>query len=127
MNTIERETLRTLLRKWQAGELTDLQVYAEAEALWEQFPEVPQFSQDDPRSINVEVLLNLTLLYQQLITPQDIPALLAFLDTPPGKEKEGWQKLHDYWDHIDFEQRRKELLNHPYYSKYPVQKRRGSE
>lgn len=121
MNIIEREVLRNLLRRWQAGELTDLQVREEAEAFWEQLSEVPRFSKDDPRSINFEVLLNLNMLYQQLIIPEDIPALLGFLDTPVGKEREGWQALHDYWASVDFKQRLQVLRSHPYYSKFSIQ------
>lgn len=71
-------------------------------------------------AIALEVLLNLTALYEQLITPEDIPALLTFLATPPGKELEGWRALHQYWDSIDFEQRRLKLMSHPYYSKFPI-------
>ena len=45
------------------------------------------------------------------LTTEDIPAILEFLDTPPGKELEAWDKWEKYWDNLDYPARRKRLLS----------------
>jgi hypothetical protein len=105
-HTPERETLRALLHRWQAGELTPIRVLVAAERLWEQDqqfgqPAAPTYARSDPHSIFYAVLWLLEALHVQPVTPDDIPAILAFLDTPAGSEESGWQQWDGYWDGID--------------------------
>jgi hypothetical protein len=72
-------------------------------------------SDTDDQSIAIEVLAQLEILNHQLITREDIPALLDFLDTPPRQAARGWKQWRQYWDGIDFAQRRRELATNPYY------------
>ena len=113
-----RERLRELLDRWQAGALDERAVHEAAEALSESFPgDLPSYPQSEPRSIAIEVLSQLEILNWQLITRQDIPALLDFLGTRRGEEERGWERYQKYWDSVDFDRRLKELADNPYYSK----------
>lgn len=116
----KQEILRSLLQRWSLGELTEREVHEEAERLWDQVQQPQQYPQDDPVSIWVEVVSNLSILGWQLIIPDDIPAMLTFLDTPSGRELEGWAKWQQYWKTIDFEKRRQSLAGNPYYAKSAV-------
>ncbi len=116
----ERETLELLLKNWGLDVLTEREVHEEAEILWEEVAMSADYPEDDPRSITAEVLSQLSVLNWQLIVVDDIPAILAFLATPPGQEPQAWQDWLDYWKNIDFEQRRISLLSNPYYAKSPV-------
>lgn len=116
MAQIIGEQLRQLLHRWQTGELTEREVHETAEAMLEQLPPLPVYPASSPQSIPMEVLYDLDILNHQLITAADIPALLAFLDTPPGHEPEGWRKLQVYWEGINFDQRRQALADNPYYA-----------
>lgn len=44
------------------------------------------------------------------LTTDDIPMILEFLDTPPGKSLEAWDKWEKYWANLDYPARRKKLL-----------------
>ncbi len=69
----------------------------------------------DTTSIVLEIISNLEILNHQLITADDIPAMLDFLDTPAGKEQEGWTKWKIYMGSIDWNQRKLELKGNCYY------------
>jgi hypothetical protein len=106
-----RETLATLLRRWQRGELTPLEVLVAAEGLWERDPlsgqpQAPVFLRSDPKAIDYHVLWLLEVLHCDPLLPVDIPAILAFLETPPGQEAEAWRRWEAYWAAIDWEARR---------------------
>ncbi len=45
------------------------------------------------------------------LTTDDIPFILKFLDTPPDKSLEAWERWEKYWENIDYLARRKKLLN----------------
>jgi hypothetical protein len=70
---------------------------------------------NDPESIAIEVLSQLEILNHQLITTDDIPVIMEFLDTPPGEERDGWVKWQSYWKNVDYENRKRELIANPYY------------
>lgn len=75
-----------------------LKLYKELEA-------IPQLPRDDSRSIPIEVRSHLEILNHQLIVPEDIPAILAFLDTPPGEELAAWHVWESYWNNMDYDRR----------------------
>ncbi len=71
------------------------------------------YPKSDPRSIGFEVLLLLEGSWREPIeqlTTDDIPMILEFLDTPPGKSLEAWEKWEKYWANLDYSVRRKKLL-----------------
>jgi hypothetical protein len=114
LDEADRSILRSLLLQWEARKLTEKDVHEAAEGLWESH-EWPEYSEADDRSIAIEVLSQLEILNHQLITTEDVPALLGFLDTTPGQAARGWIQWRQYWDGIDLEQRRRELATNPYY------------
>jgi hypothetical protein len=111
----DREVIRSLLEQWRSNELDERGVHEEAERLldehgWIEYPE------NDDRSVVMEALSQLGVLNRQLVTREDIPAMLSFLDTPPGEAPKGWQTWRRYWNSLDYEKRREELEQNPYYS-----------
>lgn len=111
---VDRSTLRQLLLRWAVGELTEHDVHETAEQLWEA-DEWPDYGDTDDRSIAIEVLAHLDILNHQLITTQDVPAIVAYLDTVPGQAADGWIQWRQYWANIDWDQRRRQLSGNPYY------------
>ena len=111
----DRGVIRSLLQRWRSNEIDERGVHEEAERLldehgWIEYPE------NDDRSVVLEVLSQLGILNRQLVTREDIPAMLGFLDTPPGEAQKGWQTWRRYWNSLDYEKRREELEQNPYYS-----------
>jgi hypothetical protein len=111
----DREVIRNLLEQWRSNEINEREVHEEAERLldehgWIEYPE------NDGRSVAMEVLSQLAILNRQLVTQEDIPAMLGFLNTPPDETSKGWQTWRRYWNSIDYEKRREELKQNPYYS-----------
>ena len=97
--------MRDLLLRWQAGEIGGLTLYDEAEYMWDEGYPWPDYDSDDPRSIPIEVLSTLETLIAQRVFRADVPALLAFLDAPPGEERAAWNAMGRYWEAIDWDHR----------------------
>lgn len=72
------------------------------------------YPKSDVRSIGFEVLNLLEGVVWaepvESLTTDDIPTILEFFDTPPGKELEAWDKWEKYWANLDYPARRKKLL-----------------
>jgi len=115
MATLERKRLRHWLLQWQAGEMSERDVHKQAEALWDS-TDWPQYPDSDYRSVAVEVLSQLDTLNHQLITISDISTILGFLDTPRGRELDGWRRWRQYWKDIDYDARKRDLAGNPYYA-----------
>jgi len=113
---IDAKALRSLLKRWQRGEIDERSVHEEAERIWASKDEWPVYPDTDPESIPMDVLEQLDVLNHQLIIPADIPAMLAFLDTPLGEEQRGWEEWERYWQGVDIDARRSALMHNPYYS-----------
>ena len=96
--------------------IDEREVHEEAERLCDHYEEWPMFPEHHPESIAIEVLSHLEILNHQLITREDIPAMLTFLDTPLGKELRGWKTWRRYWDGLNLHSRQNVLKNNPYYS-----------
>ena len=107
----------TLLKKWLHKELNEIAVHEMAEVYYEDYADFKMYAESHPESIDMEVLRQLELMNYRLITPDDIPAIISFLETLPGEEREAWEKWKTYWDSIDFDVRRKALTDHPFYRK----------
>ncbi len=107
--------LLEILDKWSKGVVNEREVHELAESLydkygWHDYPE------SDPRSIVFAVLSYLEVLNYELVCEEDIPEIMAFLNTPPGKEIEAWERWKTYWDSIDYEKRKAKLAGNPYYA-----------
>lgn len=72
------------------------------------------YPKSDVRSIGFEVLLFLERIGWdppiEELTTDDIPMILEFLDTPPEKSLEAWDRWEKYWANLDYAARRKKLL-----------------
>lgn len=115
VSEVDTKALRSLLERWQAGEVDERFVHEEAERLWGHRDEWPLYRETDPRSIPLEVLEQLEILNHQLITREDVPTMLAFLDTPPGEQTRGWAAWRRHWQEVDIDARRTALAHNPYY------------
>jgi hypothetical protein len=71
------------------------------------------YPKSDVRSIGLEVLNFLNGVCAgpiEILTTDDIPVILEFLDTPPDKSVEAWDKWEKYWDSLDYQERRRQLF-----------------
>ncbi len=114
-DSIERNLLLDLLRKWETGVLDEQQLHVEAESLWDASDQWPAFPKHDPRSIAIEVLSNLDTMNVGFIGREDIPAIRTFLETPIGREIAAWKTWESYWAKINFTEREKALGSNGYY------------
>lgn len=76
---------------------------------------IDKYPKSDIRSIGFEVLQKLLSAcsdwrFFENLTTDDIPAILEFLDTPPDKTLEAWDKWDKYWASLDYPERRRKLL-----------------
>lgn len=74
------------------------------------------YPKSDVRSIGFEVLNFLDSIVPKsavVLTTEDIPAILEFLDTPPNKSLETWDKSEKYWKNLDYQERQNKLLQTP--------------
>jgi hypothetical protein len=71
-----------------------------------------RYPKSDVRSIGFEVIdkLRSSGFVIENLTTDDIPAILEFLDTPPDKALEAWEKWDKYWASLDYPARRRKLL-----------------
>ena len=111
----DRGVIRNRLQRWRSNEMDEREVHEEAERLLDEHGWI-EYHEDDDRSVVMEVLSQLAILNRQLVTREDIPAMLGFLDTSPGEASKGWQTWRRYWNSLDYKKRREELKQNPYYS-----------
>ncbi len=72
-----------------------------------------KYPKSDVRSIGFEVFEKLSIGLGgpiESLTTDDIPIILEFLDTPPDKTLEAWEKWESYWANLDYPERRRKLL-----------------
>jgi hypothetical protein len=115
---VSREELRNLLNSWQRGAVTERIVHEQGEELLARYVEgdLPDYPEQDPRSVAFEAVFQLENLPVQLVTPDDVPAFLEFLAAPAGAEEAAWTKWKSYWDRMDYARRAQELSSNPYYT-----------
>ncbi len=116
MEQLQRQQVRDLLDRWQRGEIDERKVHEEAEVLWDRYIPAEKYDRVSPQSIALDVLSSLETLNVQLVTPEDIPAMFRFLETPADQERLGWQAWYQYWQNIDYNRRRQSLRDNQYYS-----------
>jgi hypothetical protein len=109
---ITRDDLRSLLTAWHAGSHSAADVHSWAEArfavdAWE--------CEDDVAN---EVLAQLDMLDMNLVTRDDVPALLAMLDVPSGQGAGASQQFEARISSSDLERRKKQLATDPTYAPF---------
>jgi len=116
---VSRSEIADVLRQWQARALTVGQVYEWAERLY--LPGEIDFDDnegEEEESAAKEVLASLELLKMNLVTADDIPIYLEFLNTPSGQFKEGYQRFLTALSDIDHKKRSLALADDPFYAAY---------
>lgn len=99
--------------------MAEREAHETAEVLVEEHG-LPEYPEEDDRSMPVEVLLELDSLNFRYITREDVPAILRFLSTPAGEAEQGWREWRRYWQSVDWEKRREELKDNLNYSIRPM-------
>jgi hypothetical protein len=116
---ISRKDLREKLLQWQGGrmrapELNDWAVenYLNDDVEYEDWDEAEE------NSVTNSVLGALDMMDIDLMTPEDIPTYLDFLETPPASFEEGYKKLQQYLEKIDIKKRAAALVTDPFYERF---------
>jgi len=116
---ITRKDLKEKLLQWQAGQMTahDLNDwvgsnYPNEEVEYEDWDETEEFS------VTNEVLAALDMMDMNLMTLEDVPAYLDFLETPPASFEEGYKELQQYLEQIDLKKRAAALVADPFYERF---------
>ena len=118
---IGRRDVERVLRRWQTGAMTALQVQRWAEDLYlADDVEHDDWEHDGAERFSVShtALGVLDSLGLNLVTADDVPALLDFLDTRRGYYHPRERRLRRLLDDADHERRRRELRATPPYAEH---------
>lgn len=107
MPTITADFIESKLRQWQAGLLTAAEVHEWAGSIY-----CTDQWEPDSEAVN-EVLSELDRLDMSLVTPDDIPMLLAAL-----RSDDFASIIRKYFDLVDFGLRRTQLSGLPLYARF---------
>ncbi len=105
-----------IMEKWKNGDINEIIVHECVEDFLEK--ENFQYSNSENNSyesIILEVLSQLDILNRQLICQEDIEAINNFIINGEESPIESWSKWTNYWDNIDYEERKINLSDNPYY------------
>jgi hypothetical protein len=103
----DANVIQEFLLRWRNGEIDSRQLQESMESVMESH-DWPYFEHSDPRSVPMEVLTHLDALDAQMITIDDVPAILSFLTVGQREPLKAWTEWHRYWDSIDFSKREAE-------------------
>jgi len=109
---VTRHEVESILRRWQAGELTHQQVFVWAN---DRFASEQWGSEDE---ITNEVLAELDTLNMNLTTVDDIPHLLQVLALPNSQVESAIALQQAYASTIDIQARRVALATDTFYAPF---------
>ena len=110
MKIIERGDVKKILLKWRDGLLSAREVHAWAENRYNvNGYNCSDWEGDEELSVTNEVLSAQDRLDMNLMTVEDIPVYLEFLETPIGEFDSGMLKFEQYLDSINYKERKKKL------------------
>ena len=115
---ISRKELKEKLLQWQSGQITAHELNDWA---GENYPndDVEYDDWDETEnSVTNEVLAALDMMDMNLMTPEDVPAYVKFLETPHGSFDVGYSQLQQYIKQIDIKKRAAALAANPFYEKF---------
>jgi hypothetical protein len=72
----------------------------------------------EEHSVTNEVLAELDMMDMNLMTTEDVPAYLDFLETPPALFEEGYKRLQQCLEQIDIKKRAAALSADPFYERF---------
>lgn len=117
MIILKRVDLIRTLQDWQSNTIDAVKIFDWANEAYLN----NQYAYEDwegDNSVSNEIMAHLDNLNISLVTKDDIPAMLEFLDTPPGQFDVGYKKWIQYVDSIDIRRRQKELGDLPFYKPF---------
>jgi hypothetical protein len=107
------------LLQWQEGQITPRELNNLA---GENYPndevEYEDWDEAETNSVTNEVLAALDMMDINLMTPEDVPAYLDFIETPPASFEEGYKKLQQYLKQINIKKRAAPLVADPLYERF---------
>ena len=114
-----RKDLKEKLLQWQKGQMTahELHEWAEGNYLNDDV-ECEDWDEIEEHSVTNEVLAELDMMDMNLMTTEDVPAYLDFLETPPASFEEGYKKLQQYLKQNDMKKRAAALSADPFYARF---------
>ena len=95
----KRDELRDILLRWQRGEITFYQVVLAAEVIEDRLPDLvieEPLPVAEPWCIPFLLMGELSMGFSVPLFREEIPQLLAYLDTPAGAEIEASERLSAY-------------------------------
>lgn len=110
MNQLDnlRIELLKILCAWEEGGVSTEEVHHMAES-WMIDQDCPELERNDPYSAVLEVVSQLDILNQQLITVEDVPAIKGFLQQAQIDLESAWLDWERYWESIDFDLRKMKM------------------
>lgn len=116
---IRRKDLKEKLLQWHEDQITAPELngwaggnYPNDDVEYEDWDEAEEYS------VTNEVLAALDMMDMNLMTPEDIPAFLDFLETPPASFEEGYNRLQQYLEQRDIKKRAAALVTDPFYERF---------
>jgi hypothetical protein len=116
---IPRSEIIDILRKWQSGKMTVDQVKEWAEERYQDDEDKYLFTDFEGKpesSVSVEIMANLSAADLYLVTVDDIPEYIAFLETPVGSFLKGYKRFAKYHNSIDYDARIEKIKKIPFYA-----------
>lgn len=112
-----RKELVDILNKWMAGTLTANEVHKWAD---DRYPDVEfdDYEGEEDSSVANEVMGHLDMLNMNLMTAEDIPIYLRFLQTPIGMFDQGYRQFEKETSGIDMLARSRQLKGDPLYERF---------
>ncbi|HEY9686041.1 MAG TPA: hypothetical protein V6C52_03605 [Coleofasciculaceae cyanobacterium] len=110
-----KQDLICLLEQWQAGIIDEQAVHGQAEAAYAAYREDEEDQLSAQDALIYHVVCVLEVLPTYMVIKEDVPFILNFLNTAPGREDEAMEAWDDYWNLLNYEARKVLLSNHPYY------------
>lgn len=115
-----RDIVRSKLQDWQKAKLTNQQIWEWALNEWfpieDDYEDLERSANGTWESICRDIIWMLEDLNQNHISKKDIPILLEYLDTPLGQYQVGKNRIDNYFENIDWNSRKQELIGVPPYS-----------
>ncbi|HHP7236477.1 MAG TPA: hypothetical protein ACFCUC_17730 [Desulfobacterales bacterium] len=112
-----RSKIIKILKAWENNKATVQEVWKWANEHY--FPGETDFDDwEGDNSAANEVLCELDSLDMNLVTQEDIPIHIEFLETPKGKFEIGFQRWQKKIKSIDFKERCKKLRSHRIYGPF---------
>ena len=102
--------LRELLTQWSLGNMHAVDVLELAESYYDAVTNGRAVS-----PLEEELISQLSVLNQQLLTKEDIPKMLQLIEAVGGDEVKALNSWRSYLDSIDYEERRARLIDPPYW------------